>query len=297
VRVTSLFTVAGHSAPAARLAVVRILVGGYTLVRLGRKRQTLRQVVRTDPALFAPVGPVRVLRAPLPPRVADLMNDATLASAALFTLGCGHRAVGPLHSMLLGWTLSYRNSWSMIYHDDNMLVMHTALLGAAPASDALSLDSLAAGAGPAPHPRYGLPLLFMNAASAIGYFLAGVAKVAGPSGWGWARGETMRRHIAVDAIRKHFFGLPVAPAAHVLYRYRVLFTAMGIGSLVLELGAPLGLFNRRIGRCWVAATYGLHWGIQVIMGIPFPYQLSGVSFVSWFHAERLLPLRARFTKR
>jgi hypothetical protein len=132
-------------------------------------------------------------------------------------------------------------------------------------------------------------------ASAIGYFLAGVAKVAGPSGWGWARGETMRRHIAVDAVRKHLFGLPVAPAAHVLYRRRLLFTAMGVGSLALELGAPLGLLDRRAGRCWAAATYGLHWGIQVIMGIPFPYQLSGVSFASLFPVERLL--RPGFTKR
>jgi hypothetical protein len=281
-------------APAARLGLVRVAVGGYTLAHYLKNRRMHREVTRTLAALFAPVGPVRALRRPLPPRLADGLSDATLVSALLFTLGVRHRLVGPAHSALLTWTLSYRNSWSMIYHFQNALVAHTVLLGASPAADGASVDALRrGGAEPAPHARYGAPLLLMNAASAVAYLLAGVAKVAGPSGWGWARGDALRRQVAVDGIRKELFGGRVSPAAYALYRHRGLFSAMAVTSLGLELIAPLALVDRAIGRQWAAAMFGMHWAIRVIMGIPFPYQLCGASFTPWLDLERALRVRRR----
>jgi len=281
-------------APAARLGLVRVAVGGYTSAHYVKNRRMHREVNRTDPALFAPVGPVRVLRRPLPPRLADGLNDAALASTLLFTLGVRHRVVGPVHSALLTWTLSYRNSWSMIYHFQNTLVAHTVLLGASPSADGASVDALLrGGAVPAPHARYGVPLQLMNAASAVAYLLAGVAKVAGPSGWGWARGDALRRHVAVDAIRKELFGGRASAAAFALYRHRGLFSAMAVTSLGLELIAPLALVDRALGRLWASAMFGMHWGIRVIMGIPFPYQLCGASFTPWLDLERALRVLRR----
>jgi hypothetical protein len=281
-------------APAARLGLVRVAVGGYTLAHYLKNRRMHREVTRTDPTLFAPVGPVRVLGRPLPPRLADGLNDAAVASTLLFTLGVRHRVVGPAHSALLTWTLSYRNSWSMIYHFQNILVAHTVLLGASPAADGASVDALLhGGAKPAPHARYGAPLQLMNAASAVAYLLAGVAKVAGPSGWGWARGDTLRRHVAVDAIRKELFGARVSPAVYALDGHRGLFSAMAVTSLALELTAPLALVDRAVGRLWASAVFGMHWGILVIMGIPFPYQLCGASFTPWLDLERALRVLRR----
>ena len=275
--------------PAARLGLTRLLLGGYTLYYLGRRRQMLRQVVRTDPALFEPVGPPRVLSHPIPVPVADALNDANLVSTALFTAGIGHRLFGPVHAALLTWTLSYRNSWSKIFHNDNTLVLHTLLLGAAPAADAISLARCGgARTTPLPHPRYGWPLYLMNAASAATYLLAGVAKVAGPSGWSWASGDELRRHIAVDAVRKEVYGSRAAPFGKWLYRYRQLFGLFAIGSLALELGAPLALLHRRAGRVWAVSAFGMHWGIRAIMGITFRYQMSGAGFVAWFDLERLV---------
>ena len=231
--------------PAARLGLVRALVGGYTLVYLARRRKMLRKVARTDPTLFAPVGPVRVLRRPVPAPVADALNDATLVSTALFTLGARHRLVGPLHSMLMTWTLSYRNSWSMIFHSDNTLVLHTLVLGVSRAADAVSTDALLSRERPASHPRYGWPLELMNAVSTMTYVLAGVAKVQGPSGWSWIRGDAMRRQVAIDSVRKEVFGSNAPPSAYALYRHRTLFTIFATGSLFLELCAPLGLLHRK----------------------------------------------------
>ncbi|GAA5160535.1 hypothetical protein GCM10023321_43400 [Pseudonocardia eucalypti] len=281
-----------QSAPARRLGLVRAVVGGYTLVYLLKQRKKFRRLGRTDPSLFAPVGPVCALRKPLPAPVADALLDATVASSALFTLGTGHRLVGPLHSALLTWTLSYRNSWSMVYHSENTLVLHTLLLGASRAADAVSLDALArrTPAGPA-HPRYEWPLRAMRAASAATYLLAGVAKVAGPSGWSWVDGAGMRRQVAIDRVRKDVFGSARgSTAAYQLYRHQHLFTAFAVGSLALEMGAPLGLVHPKAGRLWAVATFGMHWGIRVIMGIRFRYQLSGASFAPWLELEKLAGL-------
>ena len=283
-------------APASRLALARIAVGGYTLVYLARQRAKFRKLARADPALFDPVGPVRVLHKPLPAPVVDKMIDATLVSGALFTVGGGHRVVGKLHSALLLWTLSYRNSWSMVFHSENMLVWHTMLLGASRAADATSLDALVcrAPAPDRPHSRYGWPLQAMQAASTVTYLLSGIAKIGNASGWSWTGGGAMRRQVAIDRIRKDVYGSSRGGAvAHALYPHRNLFTGFAVGSLVLELGAPLALLNRNLGRLWAVAAFGMHWGIRVIMGIRFRYQLSGASFAPWFNLEKLVDLLRR----
>ncbi|MGI9002447.1 MAG: hypothetical protein ACR2GH_12370 [Pseudonocardia sp.] len=278
----------GAAVPAARIGLVRAALGGYTLYYLARRRRMLREVVRTDPAQFAPVGPVRVLTRPLPPALADALDDATLVSTALFALGAGHRFTGRAHAALLTWTLAYRNSWSMIFHNDNLLVLHTLALGAGRSADAVSVDAACRADAPAPHPRYGWPLELMNATTAAAYLISGVAKVAGESGWGWARGDGLRRQVAIDGLRKEVFGSHPRPLAYRLYPYRRLFTAMAVASLLVELGAPLALLDRRLGRLWALGGFGMHWGILAIMGIRFRYQLSGAAFLSCFDLERAL---------
>ncbi|NJM08483.1 hypothetical protein HC891_23340 [Candidatus Gracilibacteria bacterium] len=57
---------------------------------------------------------------------------ATLLANLAFMLGIGHRVSGPVFAGLLLWLLSYRNSWSMIYHNDNVLVLHALILGFSP---------------------------------------------------------------------------------------------------------------------------------------------------------------------
>lgn len=283
----------GARVPAARIGLVRALVGGYTLAYLVPRREMLRRVVRTEPELFAPVGPVRMLARPLRPTVADALNDATLVSTALFTLGAGGHLTGRVHAALLTWTLAYRNSWSMIFHSDNLLVLHTLALSAGRATDAVSLDAALGRRGsPAAHPRYGWPLHLMNATTTATYLLAGVAKIAGESGWGWARGDKLRRQVALDALRKEVYGSSASPLAYRLYRHRRLFTAMAVISLLVELGAPLALADPRLGRLWALSAFAMHWGILGVMDIRFRYQLACVAFASWFDVERVLALAA-----
>jgi len=283
--------------PAARLGLVRAGIGAYTVYYLARRRKLLRDVARTDPTLFAPVGPARILDRPLPPAVADALNNATLVSSALFALGAGGRLGNRLHGALLTWTLSYRNSWSMIFHNDNLLVLHTLALGAGRANDAVSMDAVLLRRTGSDHPRYGWPLELMNATTGAAYLIAGVAKVAGDSGWSWLRGDALRRQVAIDGLRKVLYGSNATNLSFQLYPYRALFTTMAVVSLAAELGTPLALAGPRAGRAWALGAYGMHWGILAVMGIKFRYQLSGVAFLSWFEVERLPAALLRVLRR
>lgn len=263
-------------------ALLRLAVGGYHLWHVGRRRSLYRGVHRTASESFDPVGVARVLRRPLPPRVADALLDASLVTGALFTAGVAHRVTGPLHSALQTWNFSYRNSWSMVYHHENALVLHTMVLGVAPAADALSVDALVRDRTVLPGRRswmYGATPAVMNGAVALTYLLAGIAKLAGTDGLRWASGASMRNQVAVDALRKEMLGEPANPLVRVLGPHTGLFTVMAVSSLVLELGAPLAVADRRAGWLFAAGAFGMHWGIRVIMRITFPYQLSGVLYL------------------
>lgn len=263
-------------------AVLRIATGAYHLWHVGRKRRMYRGVHRTDPANFDPVGVVRVLRKPLPPRVADALVDASLVTGALFTAGVAHSVVGPLHSALQTWNFSYRNSWSMVFHHENNLVLHTMVLATAPSADALSVDAVVRDGTLLPERRswmYGAAPSVMNAAVTLTYLIAGIAKFAGGDGASWADGTHMRGQIAVDALRKEKLGEPGSDLAASLYPHAGLFTVMGVTALVIELGAPLALVDRRLGYLFALAAHAMHWGITVIMRITFPYNLSGVLYL------------------
>ncbi len=277
-------------APATRPAVHRVLLGTYTAVYLGKRVRMMRKIHTTSPDLFAPVGPVRVLRRPLPPTVADCLLCAELAADALFTIGAWHRVTGPMHAASLLWTLSYRNSWSMVFHSDNTMVLHTAVLGLTPSADALSVDALArhgrAGLLPTePDWRFGWPARLCSAVTAAAYLLAGLAKIKGPLGWAWASGESLRSQIAADGLRKELLGSSAAPLGVRLYQQTGLWRLMAVGSLAIELLAPLALLDLRLARVWAVSAFGMHWGIRAVMGIRFRYQMSGVAYASYAPLE------------
>lgn len=277
--------VARRVAPTARAstpAALRLAVGGYHLWHVASRRRLYAGVHRTDPTSFDPVGAARVLRRPLPSILADRLVDASIVTGALFTAGVVHRVTGPLHAALQVWNFSYRNSWSMVYHHENNLVLHTLVLGAAPAADALSIDALVRDRTPLP-PReswmYGLIPTAMNAAVAIAYVIAGAAKFKGGEGIRWMDGSHMRGQVAIDALRKHMLGETASPLGRSLYPHTELFTAMAALALVIELGAPLALLDRRLGWAFAGAAFSMHWGIKAVMRITFPYNLSGVLYL------------------
>ena len=284
--------------PPERLAAARFAVGLYTLWYLLPRWTMFHRIARTSPDLFEPVGLARWLSAPLPPLVLDALYIVVVAAAAATMIGVAHRYVGPLFAVSLLALLSYRNSWSMILHMHNALVVHALVIGLTPASDAWSVDRWRSPRWPkgpmAPSWRYGWPIRLIVGSTVVTYFLCGYAKLVGPQGLGWAAGQSLREQVAVNAIRYDVLtDIGSSSLFHMLYPHGWLFLLMGVGTFVLELGAPMALVHRRLGRLWALATFGLHWGIYFTMGIKFRYQMTGAAFVAFFDTEELDSLRSK----
>lgn len=284
-------------APATRLGILRALIGVYALWYVWT-RHSLILSFGTNPAAFEPVGVLGWLSEPPSEMLVHLLLWLTIVSGMLFVAGVGFRISGPSFAVLLLVTLCYRNSWSMIYHMHNTLAIHVIILGITKSADGFSLDwvwnrylrqrggACLEGLQPASW-VYGWPIRLICAVTAVAYFLAGFAKLAGPEGLGWASGESMRAQIAVDAIRKEVLEGKQMGFVFWLYGQKTLFLLMGVTTLVLELGAPLFLLSRKWSVRWAWLTFAMHWGIYCIMGISFRYQLTFIAFLSFFHIETI----------
>lgn len=275
-------------APAERLAALRILIGAYALVYVAVRLPELAGVARYGRTVFHPVGVVRVLDAPLPPSVVLAIAIVTCVLLAAFVVGFAYRFTAPLAALALLWTLTYRNAWGMVFHTENLLVLHVIALAFAPAADAWAVDpsrmtprSRAAPAG------YGWPIKLLAALTAATYVLAGIAKLR-IAGVDWVDGELLRNQIAVDNLRKALLGDGIAPLAHLFLEHPSQLVVFSVMTLVIELGAPFALVGRRLGYMWALAAWGFHVGVVLLMNIWFPYPLLGIAFLPLLPAERVI---------
>lgn len=288
--------------PATRLAFIRIALGIFAFWYVAERYSMYLKMAASDPFYFKPLGAVWWLNEPLSLAAFEALMVATLLANVAFIAGWKYRFTGPAFALLLLVLLSYRNSWTMIYHSDNAMVIHALILGFVGAADAWSIDAwrsarrLSTRVSPSQtlvHWRYGWPVQLISAATVISYFLAGVAKVKGDLGWNWVAGEALRGQVAADAMRKALLGENVPELAFFLYEHLWLFTLIGVASMIVEIGAPMALLNRYAGMLWAVNAFAMHWGILFVMGITFRYQLAGLIFLSFFPVERLVPLVQR----
>lgn len=285
-------------APPERLAAVRILAGGFALAYMIGRLLHFLSYAHFDPGQFQPVGVLSlVLDRPLVPLAVRIITIATAACAVPFVLGWRYRVTGPLFAALLLWTLTYRHSWGMVFHTDNLLVLQVLVLGITPAADAWSLDARRRArrghSPPAAHGRYGWPLRLMCCVVVAAYVLAGVAKLRN-AGLSWLWGDELRNHIALDNARKALLGDIYSPLAAPLLRWDALFRVLALMTVVAELGAPLALLGRRVAALWVLLVVGFHLGVLALMMIAFPYQMFGFAFACFFPVERPLRRLGRF---
>lgn len=270
------------AAPARRLALVRIVVGAYACAWVVGVGPDLLARASFDPSRFAPVG-LAVWTGPVAPAVVTVaLVVAGLAGLAM-VLGVGYRVLAPVFALGLAWLLSYRNSWGHMSHGEHLLVLHVGVLALAPAADALRLRRR----GPEPNDdaRYGWPLRLLMLVTVSTYAIAGLAKLRG-GGWAWLSGEAVRLHVAHEAVRVGWVGGQVSPLATWLLPHAWLFAVAALGTVALELGAPLALRRGRLRTGWLCGIWGMHVGIWAVMGIGFPYPLSTVAFVGFVEAER-----------
>ena len=269
---------------AERLAAVRIAVGLFGLAWVAGRIWETYGVAKLPATHFRPIGVVRLLDAPLPPAVVLAIAIATSVALGLFVLGAAYRVVAPLAALGVLWTLTYRNSWGMVFHTENLLVLHLLVLSVAPAADAFSIDRWR-GRKPGDHAGYGWVLKLLLAITAVTYVLAAIAKLR-IAGMDWLEGEQLRNQIAVDNLRKALLGDSIAPLGTVFLDHPAGFTVFSVMTIVLELTAPLMLAGRRIAAAWALGAWGFHVGVILLMNIWFPYPLLGLAYAPLIPWER-----------
>jgi len=274
-----------RDAPTERLAALRLLIGAFATVYVAARVVHLISFVDFPARNFAPVGVVSLLTAPLPAAlvIAPVVLAPILALA--FTLGWRFRVTGPAFAALLLWVLTYRNSWGMVFHTENLLVVHVLVLGLTRSADAWSLDARRGAASPRPG-AYGWPVRLLALLTLATYVLAGVAKLR-LSGLAWVDSDLLRNHIAYDNLRKLELGDTHSPIGAALVARGWLFPPLAATSLALELLAPLALVGPRLARVWALAAWAFHAGVLAVMAIFFPYPLLGFGFAPLFAVERL----------
>ena len=278
-------------APALRVAVLRVLVIGFSLAWLIGLAPLLIANVRMPARQFAPVGVVSILDAPLAAGLVVGVWLVSVAAGVAAVLGWRWRVSGPLFALGLLWVTSYRNSWGMVFHSENLVVMHALVLALLPAADAWSLDARRSGRDPSAamtlDPRYGWGPKLMATITALAYVLAGVAKLRN-AGHLWLEGEVLLGHVAWDNLRKIELGAGYSPLGAVMSTFPIVFIPLAWTSVVLELGAPLALLGRRLAWIWAIGMWLFHVGVLLIMAIMFAYPVSGIAFAPLFAVE--LPL-------
>ncbi|HKO91875.1 MAG TPA: HTTM domain-containing protein [Polyangiaceae bacterium] len=274
--------------PRERLALLRVLIGGYALIYLIARAPDLLAPARYPETAFAPLGIVRLLDTPLAPGVLYAAYAAGVIGGVLFVLGTAYRWAAPLFSLLLLALLSYRHSWGMIFHTDNLLALHVPLLACAPAADAFALPRRAPRAVPLASTS-GWVVRALCLVTVASYVVAGVAKLEN-LGLAWLGGEALREQIAYDALRKIELGSIHSPLGPWLLPHGWLFLPLSVFSLAAELLAPLALLGLGWAGVWCASAWLFHMGVLGTMAIVFPYPISGCAFVAFFPVERWFAL-------
>ncbi|MEM9692562.1 MAG: hypothetical protein AAGA56_08460 [Myxococcota bacterium] len=273
------------SAPAKRIAAIRIAVGLFALVYATVRLPHFADYSKLSSAQFRPIGIVKLLLStPLPSAATWAIALATCVFGAAFVVGKAYRYTGPLFAAGLLWITTYASSWGMIFHTDNLLVLHIVVLAAAPAADVWSWDTRDK-AAPDDDARYGWPLRLMGAVAAGAYFLAGVAKLKN-EGITWATTNFLRDYVAYDAIRKQQLASFYSPLGGWLTQYSGIWKPLAGISLIVELGFPLAIFHRRLAQLWSVLAMGFHLGVLALMMILFAYPLFGFAFLCFFNVER-----------
>ncbi|MGD8825213.1 MAG: HTTM domain-containing protein [Myxococcales bacterium] len=271
--------------PAERLAVLRILVGTYSVIYFTARLPYWLSFSRHRPIQFQPVGLLRWLEHPLHPAVYQTFVAAAVLTSVLFLLGAAYRLTAPLFALCLGVVLTYANCWGAVLHTDNLWLMHVWVLALAPAADAHSFDHRNQPVPPA-HFKYGWAVRLMCWICVLTYFLAGLAKLKN-SGLAFVEGDSLRNFVAMDNVRKIELGSVHSPLAAVALSSSSAFQVLAAGSLLLELLAPLVMLQRKVAKTWAVAMWCFHVGVLALMAIVFLYPLTFVAFAPFFRTERL----------
>ena len=264
-------------APPERLAVLRVLVGGYCLGFLVIRFPGFLATARLPERQFEPVGVLTWMPASVATTVFVAVAMVTVVAGVAFVCGWRWRLSGPAFAVLFLAVTTYRYSFGHVLHTEHLASLHLIVIGC----------SAAAGfRGHPAHARFGWPVRVLALLTVTTYVLAGVAKVRN-GGVDWLVGDVLRNQVAYDNLRKELLGDLHSPLGGWLVGYAWVFVPLAMLSVAVELGAPVALAGGRLRTIWVALAWSFHVGITALMAIVFPYHLLGIAYAPLFRCERL----------
>ncbi len=277
------------TAPPARLAVLRILVGTFAVAYLLINARGFLSLADADPPRFDPVGVLSPMTRPVADAALVSAYAVAVIAGLVFTIGMWFRVSGPLFAVLLFALCTYRSSWGQILWLENVMVMHVAIVGCSRAADALRWSPRGHSA-PRSRPSseaYGVPVRLAALVTVATYVLAAVAKFR-LGGLAWVTSDSLRNHVAATAVRAQLLNVPASPVGRWLVGQGWLFPPMAAASVLLEIASPLALIGGRLRNAWVALAWLMHVAIAALMFVVFPYPLFLVAFAPLYDNEHLV---------
>ena len=275
-----------------QLAALRIGLCSVLALRLATRRESYLSLAGQEPELFRPRSYMTVLeQMPSRPAIAICLAVGIVASA-LAAAGLWSRtmlAIALLAALLLG---GMHTAQGKVMHNDVLLVLCLLAIVFARHGDAWSLDAwlarrrarrrgaaaLPGAAAVAVGPAYAWPVRIAMLVIALAYLVAGLHKVAGAGGLGWAASDNMRwlLYVASDTQGHNAVALWIAEhpwAAHLA----------AYGLLATECLFFLVLFVPRLRWVFVPAAIALHAGTWVALRLDYSaWALCVVIvFVTW----------------
>lgn len=281
--------------PTRRLVLVRSLTFLYAAGWLVVRGPYLADVARLPERRFDPIGVLGVLESPPAGATVAAVWAVTLVACALTAANRWVRPAAPVGAVGMLVIATYTSSFGQVFHTENLLVLHTAVLAFAALVEPVDGVAPDAGRRDAGHPAVnptaerqtsGWPLHLMMGVVAAAYVVAGVAKLR-YGGGEWVTGDVLRNAVAMDNLRKLLFDDWYSPLGGWLSSVTWIWGPIAVVTLVVELAAPLALVPGRVRYAWVALAWGFHAGILILMAISFPYQLLGVAYAAFLPVERI----------
>ena len=296
--------------PEFNLGVFRTLVGLWLLYTwFARLAPRLRASVDRPPELALPPTLLHWLGLPVPvPETAvNVAQWVFPALALLLVVGLFTRPVLALVTLLFLWFEGSHNSWGYTSHSTILPALILVILCFAPGVQRLSLDARRDPTLSAEPPSV-WPVRLALLLVALVYLGSGLSKLR-YSGLSWLDGETLAFYLSGGSPRgvgslqgfiadsglseaarfRDGFGLVdytwVANPPSFARRLAEIPWLMKVSSgavLLLELGFPLALWNRRAMIAFLTLAAVFHLGVYALMGIDFmAYLVSYCLFVDW----------------
>ncbi len=281
-------------APAERLAVLRVLVGGFAVIYLAVRFPTFASLAQRRGEVEG-VGILWWLADPLPAPLVVCWLAATVLLGVMFTVGLATRVSGPGFAVGMLLATTYRSSWGQLLWLENLMVLQLLIVGCSRSGDAWAIRPRS-DPPHEPSARYGWPLRLAALVTVTTYVLSGVSKLR-YGGLDWMWGDSLRNHIAFSAARLELFGETASPLGRAIVSHGWLLRPAAVVAVVLELAAPVALLGGRPRTVWVVLTWAMHLAIAALMFVVFPFPVSGVAFACFFRLERLPSALGRLVAR